>query len=105
MSDDAGGSAKAWSVYLLRCGDGSLYTGVARDVAQRFDAHVRGRGARYTRGRGPLTLVYVEPAAGHGEALRREASIRRLSRAEKEGMIERFAAAAAAHRACRGSAL
>jgi putative endonuclease len=99
LSDDASGSAKAWSVYMLRCGDGSLYTGIARDVAHRFEAHSRGRGARYTRGRGPLLLVYVEPADGHGDALRREASIRRLSRAEKDAMIERFTIATAHHTA------
>lgn len=88
---DADGAAKPWSVYLLRCGDGSLYAGIARDVEQRFEAHARGRGARYTRGRGPLALVYVEPAACHGDALRREASLRRLSRAAKEALIEQFA--------------
>jgi putative endonuclease len=103
LGDDVSGSAKTWSVYLLRCGDGSLYTGIARNVAQRFDAHARGRGARYTRGRGPLTLVYVEPAACHGDALRREASLRRLSRAEKEVVIARFAAVIAARGTGRGT--
>lgn len=76
----------AWSVYILRCGDGSLYTGIARDVEARLAQHASGRGARYTRGRGPLTLVYVEPAATHGEALRREAALRRLGRAGKEAL-------------------
>ena len=76
-----------WQVYIVRCGDGSLYTGIARDAAKRFAQHQAGRGARYTRGRGPLTLVYVEPAASHGDALRREAGIRRLGRAGKEGLI------------------
>jgi predicted GIY-YIG superfamily endonuclease len=76
----------AWYVYILRCGDGSLYTGIARDVEARLALHASGRGARYTRGRGPLTLVYVEPAASHGEALRREAAVRRLGRAGKEAL-------------------
>lgn len=77
----------AWYVYILRCGDGSLYTGIARDVEARLALHASGRGARYTRGRGPLTVVYVEAAASHGEALRREAAVRRLGRAGKEGLV------------------
>jgi putative endonuclease len=75
-----------WAVYIVRCGDGTLYTGIARDVHARFSAHERGKSARYTRGRGPLALVHVEPAASHGDALRREAAIRRLSRAGKEAL-------------------
>lgn len=78
----------AWQVYILRCGDGSLYTGIARDVEKRLAQHEKGRGARYTRGRGPLALVYVEEAASHGDALRREAGIRRLGRAGKEALIK-----------------
>jgi len=76
-----------WQVYILRCGDGSLYTGIARDADKRLAQHRAGRGARYTRGRGPLALVYVEEAPSHGEALRREAGIRRLGRAGKEALI------------------
>ena len=76
--------ARTWQVYILRCGDGSLYTGIARDAAARFAQHEAGRGARYTRGRGPLELIHVEPAASQGDALRREAAIRRLGRAGKE---------------------
>ena len=79
-------SAPGWFVYLLRCSDRSLYTGIARDVAARLEAHRSGRGARYTRGRGPLTVVHVEPARSRGEAQRREAAIRRLRRAEKEAL-------------------
>lgn len=80
-----------WTVYLILCGDRTLYTGIARDVAARFHAHETGRGARYTKGRGPLTLVHTEPAATHGDALRREAAIRKLSRAEKERLYSRGA--------------
>ncbi len=76
----------SWFVYILRCGDGSLYTGIARDVAQRLAQHASGKGARYTRGRGPLALIHVEPAASQGEALRREAAIRRLGRRGKEAL-------------------
>jgi putative endonuclease len=63
-----------------------LYTGIARDAAARFARHQAGRGARYTRGRGPLELLHVEQAATHGDALRREAAIRRLGRAGKEAL-------------------
>ena len=76
-----------WQVYIVRCGDDTLYTGIARDAEKRFAQHQAGRGARYTRGRGPLALVYVEAASSHGEALRREAGIRRLGRAGKEARI------------------
>jgi putative endonuclease len=76
-----------WHVYILRCGDGSLYTGIARDVEARFSRHAAGRGARYTRGRGPLSVVHVEAAGSHAEALRREAQIRRLGRAGKEALL------------------
>lgn len=79
---------ETWHVYILRCGDGSLYTGIARDAAKRLSQHRRGRGARYTRGRGPLALVHLEEVPSHGEALRREAGIRRLGRAGKEALIE-----------------
>lgn len=84
----------AWQVYILRCGDGSLYTGIAREALSRLARHRAGRGARYTRGRGPLTLVYVEAAPTHGDALRREADIRRLGRAGKEALIRCQAAPA-----------
>ena len=79
---------KGWFVYILRCGDGSLYTGIARDVAARLSQHAAGKGARYTRGRGPLVLIHVEPAASQGEALRREAAIRRLGRRGKEALAQ-----------------
>lgn len=78
---------RAWQVYILRCGDGTLYTGIARDAEKRLAQHRAGRGARYTRGRGPLEMVLVEGVASHGEALRREAAIRRLGRGGKEALI------------------
>jgi putative endonuclease len=73
----------AWFVYIVRCRDGSLYTGISNDVAARVAVHNRGRGARYTRGRGPVTLVYVERRRSRSTALRREAAIKALPRAEK----------------------
>ncbi len=79
--------APAWSVYILRCKDGSLYTGVTNDLERRIGQHNAGRGARYTRGRGPVTLAFSEPQPTHGAALQRELAIKRLSRAEKESLI------------------
>ena len=78
----------AWFVYILRCGDGTLYTGVTDDVPRRLEAHRSGRGAKYTRGRGPLELVYQEQAPDKSAALRREYQIKRLTRREKEKLIE-----------------
>lgn len=68
-----------WCVYILRCTDGSLYTGATNDLTRRVAMHDAGRGARYTRGRGPVELVYREPCAGRAEALRREWELKRLS--------------------------
>ena len=75
----------AWCVYMLRCADGSLYTGITTDVARRVAEHNgdTGLGARYTRSRRPVELVYVEAAANRAEAARREAAIKRLDRACK----------------------
>ncbi len=72
-----------WTVYLLRCGDGTLYCGIARDAATRLAEHASGRGARYTRGRGPLELVYTEPCGSRSEALKRERAIKALPRPAK----------------------
>ncbi|MCL1905961.1 MAG: GIY-YIG nuclease family protein [Clostridiales bacterium] len=74
-------------VYILRCKDGSLYTGATNDVVKRLAAHNLGRGAKYTRGRRPLTLVYTEACNHKGQALRREAEIKKLKRAKKLLMI------------------
>lgn len=70
-------------VYMLRCKDGSLYTGWTNDVAHRFAMHCSGRGAKYTRGRGPLQLVYTEELPDKESALRRECAIKRLARTAK----------------------
>lgn len=74
---------KHWSVYILECGDGTLYTGVTDDLPRRLKAHRVGKGAKYTRGRGPLELRYTESCPDHGAALRRELEIKRLKRTEK----------------------
>ena len=74
-------------VYVLRCGDGSLYTGSTSDVPKRLAAHQAGKGAKYTRGRQPLTLVYTEACANKQQALRREAAIKRMKRGRKQLLI------------------
>ena len=76
-----------WYLYILRCGDGTLYTGITTDVARRLEAHRQGKGAKYTRGRGPLELAYQEDCGTHSQALRRELEVKALSRAEKEQLI------------------
>ena len=78
-----------WSVYLLRCGDGTLYCGIALDVAARVETHRCGKGARYTKGRGPLELVHVELCEDKSAALRREREIKRMDRRSKLALMDR----------------
>jgi predicted GIY-YIG superfamily endonuclease len=80
---------QTWYVYLLRCADGSLYTGIAKDLPRRLERHNAGTASRYTRSRRPTRLVYKEAHAGKGLALRREAAIKALSRRQKEALIRR----------------
>ena len=77
-----------WYVYLLRCGDGTLYTGCTDDVARRLAAHQAGRGAKYTRSRLPVTLVYREVCPDRSAALRREWAIKQLPRSRKLALVE-----------------
>ena len=74
---------------MLRCADGTIYTGYARDPERRAALHNTGRGAKYTSGRRPVCLVYVEKYRSVGAALRREHEMKRLSRTEKESLIAR----------------
>ncbi|HXV26628.1 MAG TPA: GIY-YIG nuclease family protein [Candidatus Paceibacterota bacterium] len=76
-----------WFVYILRCGDGTLYTGIATDVQRRLAEHRKNAGARYTRGRGPFRVVYRERVSGRSTALKREAAIKRLTRGRKLQLI------------------
>jgi predicted GIY-YIG superfamily endonuclease len=78
-----------WYVYLLRCGDGTLYAGATADVEARLAAHRSGKGARYTRGRGPLTIVHREELPDRSAALRREAELKRLRRSDKLRLARR----------------
>lgn len=82
-----------WSVYVVRCGDGTLYTGIATDVARRMAEHARsgGRGAKYLRGRGPLRLVLEKKVGSRALALKIESRIKRFSKARKEAMVGRDA--------------
>ncbi len=77
-----------WTVYLVECSDGSIYTGITTNLSRRLSQHNRGAGARYTRGRGPVHLVYAEAGYDKGGALRREASIKRLSKQAKRRLYE-----------------
>lgn len=79
----------AWNVYMVRCADGSLYTGIARDVARRVAEHNTNNvlAANYTRSRRPVTLVYSEAVATRSAAGRREYQIKQLSRQEKEALL------------------
>jgi putative endonuclease len=75
-----------WNVYVVRCADGTLYTGIAKDLETRLEAHNAGRGAKYTRSRRPVELVYAEAATDRGAAQRREHEIRRLPAGAKRAL-------------------
>ena len=79
-----------WSVYLVRCGTGALYTGIATDVARRLTDHrqAKGKGAKYLRGKGPLRLVFEKAIGARGLALSVESRIKKLSKPRKEALIE-----------------
>ncbi len=79
-------------VYVVRCADGTLYTGVTTDLARRVEEHNSGRGAKYTRGRRPVRLAFFEPATSRGRALKREAEIKKLGRADKLALLARLSA-------------
>jgi len=76
-----------WFLYLIRCKDGSLYTGITTDVDRRFAEHQSGKGAKYLRGKTPLTLVFQQKIGSRSAALKAEASIKKLSKVEKEAII------------------
>jgi predicted GIY-YIG superfamily endonuclease len=80
-------AGEEWFVYIVRCADGSLYTGIAKDVIRRCQQHNAGTASRYTRSRLPVKLVYQESPASRSLALKREAAIKALTRKEKLAMI------------------
>jgi putative endonuclease len=78
---------QAWSVYILECSDGSLYTGISVDLAVRIQTHNLGKGAKYTRSRLPVKLLYNETMYSRSDALKREAQIKKLSATAKRQLI------------------
>lgn len=81
-------SKPTWYLYIILCGDGTLYTGITTDIEQRVSAHECGKGAKYTRGRGPLKLVYKEMHKNRSKASQREAAIKRMNKTEKLELIK-----------------
>ena len=77
-------------VYILKCGDNSLYTGWTNNLEKRFEEHCKGQGAKYTKGRGPLEIVYHEVFDNKIDAMKREYAIKKLSRKEKDILVESF---------------
>jgi putative endonuclease len=80
-------SRKTWFLYILKCGDGTLYTGITNDMQRRLRQHNDGSASRYTRSRLPVKLIYREPCRSRSLALRKEWAIKRLPRKEKEHYI------------------
>ncbi|MGY8815117.1 MAG: GIY-YIG nuclease family protein [Gammaproteobacteria bacterium] len=72
-----------WCVYILKCGDASLYTGITNNIQARLQAHENGTGAKYTKGRAPFTLIYIENCVNRSAASKREAQIKKLSHKDK----------------------
>lgn len=87
MPMPTGRAPSGWIVYLLRCSDGSLYTGITNDFPKRLKAHAAGKASKYTRSRLPVKLVYSEPKRSKSAALKREAAIKKLRRAEKDSLV------------------
>jgi putative endonuclease len=77
----------SWTVYMLECADTSLYTGITVDLERRLEEHSKGKGAKYTKHRGPFTVVFTEFKETMGQALKREAEIKSMKREEKLGLI------------------
>lgn len=78
---------KNWFVYIVKCCDGTLYTGVTNDLDERVKQHNLGKGAKYTRARKPVNLIYSEKCDSRSTALKREAEIKKLTRAQKQALI------------------
>ena len=78
---------KTWYLYIVECRDGTLYTGITDNIQRRMDEHNSGKGAKYTRGRGPVKLCYSEECPGHSAALKREYAVKQLTRSQKQMLI------------------
>ena len=81
-------SSKKWTIYILRCSDTTLYTGITTDIQRRLQEHLSGKGAKYTQYRTPLKLVYTETAFSRSQASKREITIKALSRQKKQLLIQ-----------------
>lgn len=81
---------KQWTLYILECKDGTLYTGITDNLEKRLQTHASGKGAKYTRGRGPFTLRYKELCSTHSEALQREHAVKKLTKAEKIALCHSY---------------
>jgi putative endonuclease len=81
-------ASSSWFLYIIRCADGSLYTGISTDVARRIEKHNAGKGASYTKGRGPVQLILQEGPLTESFARKCESAIKKLTRKEKEAFIE-----------------
>lgn len=78
----------SWFVYILKCRDGSLYTGITNDPQKRLKEHISGKGGRYTRSHRPVKIAYLEKARGRSAALKREALIKKMKRGQKLSLIK-----------------
>jgi putative endonuclease len=91
MELESAAGGKTWYLYMIRCKDNSLYTGITLDIQRRFEEHQdiagSGKGAKFLRGKGPLALVYSTSVATHSAALKLEYKTKKMSKAKKEGMI------------------
>ena len=94
MAEGVGAVDKKWFVYILLCRGETFYCGITDDLDRRLQAHRCGKGAKYTRGRGPLEVVYTEECDNHSDALKREAAIKKLPRPQKLKLIETYKTAA-----------
>ncbi len=88
MHENATGDANPWHVYILECADGTYYTGIAKDLEKRIDKHNAGKGARYTRSRGPVRVIYQECCTSRSAALIRECAVKALPRNKKEILVK-----------------
>jgi len=88
MNKEIAPAADSWFVYILRCADGSFYTGITKDLSRRFEQHNAGAASRYTRSRLPVVLEYQEAQSSQSAALKRELAIKGLTRERKEKLIE-----------------
>ncbi len=83
-------NAERWTVYILRCKDGTLYTGITKDIERRVKQHNDGKGSKYTQSRRPVKVVYNEKKMGRANALVREAEIKQYSKEKKEELVSTF---------------